>query len=297
MEVVPVDEPVVAHFGECIACFATRNTSHEEASQQHSPEPAMSNPAQTLAHHVVLIDVLERDDCLLRSAKKVKALPQADCVQDVGIASVERESVRTYAGCLVNLFGLLLVNEATLDHPPSDEALESAQAEHADEGVSEARFDVAFGEEVDHGSEEDNSDRASDNPVEPLPEEDVFETSHVHTFVDVNLKVLRRLFILFELGIPLRGVHWRKDSVWLPASHGQARFGESGVAADDHDGKNGSTDGGKPRSDQPLFALDDVPLVNYVENDRVRLETVTLGRRVVNVTRAEQSSHCVAKHL
>ena len=89
---------------------------------------------------------------------------------------MDGQTIWTNSRCFINLSRLFLVNKATFDHPPSNGALKPTQGKQAKEDVPQVWFYIASGHEVGHWDEEDDPDGASDDSMEPFPEEDVLET-------------------------------------------------------------------------------------------------------------------------
>ena len=90
------------------------------------------------------------------------------------------ESVGANTRSLVNFCSLLLVDEATLDHPPTDCTLKSTQGKHTYQHISEMWHYVASREKVSHRQEKDDTNGSANDSVEPLPKEDVLELLHTH---------------------------------------------------------------------------------------------------------------------
>ncbi len=186
--------------------------------------------------------VLQIDKVLLWLTPAIKRLPKTDRVEEVSVASMNSQSVWAHPRCLVNFGRLVLVFQTGADHPPANSTLEPSQSEETDQSIPQPGHDVTSGHEVDHGTEEDDTNGAADDPVEPLPEEDILKLVDVHARVPVRVLVLGRLLILFKFLFPLCTIHRRQDSMWFPSHHRQAALGESGVSSDHDDGENARTD-------------------------------------------------------
>ena len=186
------------------------------------------------------------------------------------------KTVRTHPGGLVDLSCGLLVYETTLDHPPSNGTLERPQAKEAKENVPEVRLDVAPVHEVAERPSENDSDRATDHPVEPLPEEDVLEALHVHPLVLVHLDPLRALLVFFKFSLPLLRCDRWQHSVGLPSHHRQATLCEPRVASNPNDSEDRGTHSGEPKADHALLARLHKLFILDVEDNRVERKVVAL---------------------
>ena len=131
-KMVTVDEVVGTNHGECITSVTCGDASHKETSQENDWKETMRKHSETCSHLVVSLEILHVDDRFLWSTKEVHCLPETHSIQEVCIASMHTESVRADTRGLVNFCSLFLVNEATLDHPPSDHTLQSTEGKHAE---------------------------------------------------------------------------------------------------------------------------------------------------------------------
>ena len=143
------------------------------------------------------------------------------------------------------------------------------------------RLDIPPDHEVGERASKDDSNGATDYPVEPFPEEDVLEAFEVHARVLVHLEPLWALFVLLKLLLPLLLANGRQNAMRLPTDHRQATFAQPGVASDPDDGENRGAYCRQPEAHEALFACHNEFLVFDIENDRIEVEFVlaSLGLR------------------
>ena len=180
---------------------------------------------------------------------------------------MDGQPIWTHSWCLINLSCLFLVNKATFDHPPANGALETSQGKQAKQNVPEMRSDIPSGHEVGHGYEEDDPDGATNDSVEPFPEEYVLESVQVHALMLVDLQPLRAFLVLCELFLPLFIADRRQDSMGFPPDHRKATLGQPGVSADPDDGEDGGAYDGEPRTYKFLFSSSDKLFTLDVKDD------------------------------
>lgn len=152
------------------------------------------------------------------------------------------QSVGTHPRTLVDLSRLFLVHESTLYHPPADGTLKRPKTKETEQDVPKVWLDVASSHEIGEGSSKEDSNGATNHSVEPLPEEDVLEATHVHSFVLVHQKPLRALLVLFKLGFPLGFSDGRQDPMRFPAHHGETTLCQACIPADPNNGEDGGAD-------------------------------------------------------
>src|SRR5690606_10447066 len=146
------------------------------------------------------------------------------------------------------------------DHPPADEALETAERQKAGERPAQPLLDASREPEEDERHGEDEADGARDQPVRPFPPEDRLELVDRHALVD--LLILRDALVALELLLP-SGSGERGDGAVdrLPFGNGKARAGQPRRAADeDEDGERDQHDG-EPAAHLAAVAVDPVAVM------------------------------------
>lgn len=127
IEVILCEEPMISNFRESVYSMSSLGTCCEKSSQQNEWEKTMCQPHHNLSICIMICHIFKCDHSLLGPSKKVETKPNSDSVNDVGIVSMKSEPVGTNTWCLIKFLGLLFVNKATFNHPPSYDSLKSSE--------------------------------------------------------------------------------------------------------------------------------------------------------------------------
>ena len=124
--------------------------------------------------------------------------------------------------------------EARRHHPPAEHALKAAEDEEDRQRGRELPRKATLKQEDSEGNCESESDHAAEEPVRPLPPEDVLEVGERE--VEVLALVLGDLLVGLELGVPVGGRQRRQHAGdRLPLGDREPGVGEARDAAErDH---------------------------------------------------------------
>ena len=123
--------------------------------------------------------------------------------------------------------------KAALNHPPADEALQSAEREEQHHARPILSCDGAGESEPQERHEEHETDSAAEETMRPFPPENSLERFQCHA--GVFQAVLRDLLVFVE-GVLPRGVVQRRDGAddGVPLRNRKSRAGEARQPADHH---------------------------------------------------------------
>ena len=148
------------------------------------------------------------------------------------------------------LRNLNAIGETRSDHPPTDGALQSTEAENEPQSAAQSRSNPAAPEEPHERQQKNYADQAADEPVRPFPPIDRLERVKAHALIE--RVILRDGLILFERALPLRFAERRQYAHdRLPLGDRQARFRQPRCTANQNHGEHQGGDGIKP---QPYHA-------------------------------------------
>ena len=156
---------------------------------------------------------------------------------------MQRQSLLRHLGALAQARG---------HHPPADDRLEREQACRDGDLPAERALELASPPEPQGGQNECRADDARQQAMRPFPPEDGLEPIQRH--VGIELGELRDLLVAVELGLPLRRAQRGKHSGdRFPLRDGEAGFGESSRAADQHHEKDEARDRDEPETNRPAI--------------------------------------------
>lgn len=136
------------------------------------------------------------------------------------------QSIRTHSRTTLVL---RLFIKTTLDHPPSNTALQSAQAEQGDHSISHFWLEISLVLEYREGNNEPIPEYHAHLPVEELYPVNRFESLEGDLFVDSL--IFNGLLVLIEFNVPFVIVAGVSLGIGTPICHAESWMCEPSIPA------------------------------------------------------------------